>query len=241
MDRNLTAIALTSIVLLSALGVAGAGTLQSQSAGNQSATVSVSATGAVSAEPDRAVVYVAVTAEGDNASEATGDLAANVSDLRAALDDENLSVASVRTTDYSVSERRPGDGEGQGNAPTSYVARQSFAVTTTDTSEAGAVIDTAVANGATEVGGVQFALSEDRRQELRDEAIDRAVDDARSQAEALADSTGLSLGPVRSVSTGDAGGFPVGRVAAEDAGTTIDPSPVTVSATVDITYNATAD
>ncbi|MFB6140472.1 MAG: SIMPL domain-containing protein [Halosimplex sp.] len=239
MERKLTAIAVTSVVLLSVLGVAGAGTLGSQSAGNETATVSVSATGTVTAEPDRAVVYVAATAEGENASAATSDLASNVSDLRAALDDENLSVESVETTGYSVYRERPGEGQGQGSAPTTYVARQSFAVTTTDVSGAGAVIDTAVANGATEVGGVQFTLSEDRRQELRTEAIGAAVDDARVQAEAVADSTGLTLGSVRSVSTGQEVGFFGERVAAAD-GTTIDASPVSVSATVDITYNATA-
>ncbi|WP_123535005.1 SIMPL domain-containing protein [Halosimplex salinum] len=240
MESKLTAVLLTSVVLLSTLGVAGAGALQSQSAGNQSATVSVSATGTVTAEPDQAVVHVAVTAEGENASDATEDLASNVSDLRAALDDENLSVTSVRTTDYSVSQEQPGEGQGQGNAPTTYVARQSFAVTTSDTSEAGAVIDAAVANGATEVGGVTFTLSEDRRQDLRTDAIDEAVDDARVQAEAVADSTGLSLGSVDSVSTGDHVGFVGDRVGAEE-GTTIDASPVTVSASVTITYNATAD
>ncbi|WP_459193340.1 SIMPL domain-containing protein [Halosimplex sp. J119] len=234
MERKLTAVALTGVVLLSIVGVGAAGALAgSQAAGNDASTVTVSASGSVSAEPDRAVVNVAATAEGETASAATEALATNVSTLRDALNSENLSVESVRTTDYAVYQQ-------EDNGTTTYVARQSFAATTTDTSEAGALIDAAVANGATEINGVTFTLSDDRRQALRSEAIDDAVTDARAQAEAVADSTGLSLGGVSAVSTGESGGgFDTARIGA-DEGTTIDASPVTVSATVEITYNATA-
>ncbi|WP_415379737.1 SIMPL domain-containing protein [Halosimplex sp. TS25] len=235
MDGKLSAVALTGIVLLSVVGIGGAAALAdgTQAAGNDSAEVSVSASGSVSAEPDRAVVSVAATAEGETASAATDRLANSSSTLRDALGDENLSVESVRTTGYTVYQQET-------NGTTTYVARQSFAATTSNTSEAGALIDAAVANGATEINGVTFTLSDDRRQDLRADAIDAAVDDARGQGEAVAESTGLTLGSVRSVSTGEGGGFLGERVGA-DAETTIDASPVTVSATVDITYNATAD
>lgn len=235
MERKLSAVALTAIVLLSVVGIGGAAALTdgAQTAGNDTTEVTVSASGSVSAEPDRAVVHVAVTADGENASMATERLATNASTLRDALGDENFSVESVRTTDYTVYEQRD-------NGTTTYVARQSFAATTTNTSEAGALIDAAVANGASEINGVTFTLSEDRRQDLRADAIDEAVADAESQAEAVADSTGLTLGSVSSVSTGEGGGFLGERVAAAE-GTTIDASPVTVSATVEITYDATAD
>ncbi|MFC7140716.1 SIMPL domain-containing protein [Halosimplex aquaticum] len=235
MDGKLAAVALTGIVLLSAVGVGGVGALAdgAQASGNDTSTVTVSASGSVSAEPDRAVVYVAVTAQAPNASAATERLAANASTLRDAFGGGNYSVESVQTTGYTVYEQRD-------NGTTTYVAQQSFAVTTTNTSAAGALIDAAVANGATEIGGVSFTLSEERRQDLRSDAIDAAVDDARSQAEAVADSTGLTLGSVSSVSTGDGGDFVAQRVGA-DAETSIDASPVTVSATVEITYNATAN
>ncbi|WP_436908446.1 SIMPL domain-containing protein [Halosimplex marinum] len=232
MNRKLAALALTGVVLLSTVGLGSAALLGSGQAGNQASTVTVSATGTATAEPDRAVVDLAATAEADNATAATERLAENVSTLRDALTDGNLSVESVDTTSYSVFQRTD-------NGTTTYVARQSFAVTTTNTSEAGAVIDTAVASGATEISGVAFAISDERRQDLRADAIDEAVDDARAQAEAVADSTGLTLGEVRSVSTGDGSGFLVERTA--DAGTTVEPSPVSVSATVEITYDATAD
>jgi len=60
------------------------------------------------------------------------------------------------------------------------------------------------------------------------------VTDARAQAEALADSADLALGEIQSVSTG--GGFD-GPVRLAEA-TDIDVSPVSVSASVQVTYNA---
>lgn len=261
MNLKLTAVTLASVVVLSVIGAAGAGALgavdaqagnDAQTGDDASATVSASATGEVSAEPDRAIVHVAVTATGENASVATERLAENVSTLRDTLDDDNLSVVNVETTGYHVgpqedrrderAERGEERGADQADNRT-YVARQSFAVTTDDVEGAGPIIDAAVNGGANEIHGVQFTLSEERRQELRADAIDNAVTDARAQAEAAASSTGLTLGAVDSV-TVNAGPSPFLFETVESdvgGGTNIDPSPVTVSASVDVTYNATND
>lgn len=231
MDRKLTAVAMATVVLASAFGLTGVGAAGADAAANHTAgdaTVSVSATGSASAEPDRAVVALSTSATAATASEATDRLAANVTALRDALDDENLSVESVRTTSFTVYSRENEDGA------TVYVARQSFDVTTTDPALAGDVVDAAVDAGPTEVGNVRFALSEERQRDVRTEAIDAAVTDARVQAEALADSADLTLGEVRSISTG--GGF-AGPVRLAE-GTDIDVGPVTVTASVQVTYNA---
>lgn len=230
MDQKLTAVVLSTILLTSGLGLVGGGVAQTGNAPTQAgadATVSVSATGTATAEPDRAVVSLATSATAPTAGAATDRLAANVSALRDALDDPNLSVESVRTTGFQVFSQRE-------NGSTVYVARQSFAVTTTDPDAAGDVVDAAVAVGPTEIDGVAFALSDERRRDVRAEAIDAAVTDARAQAEAVADSAGLTLGEIRSTST--SGGFdaPVRLAEATD----IDVSPVSVSASVQVTYNA---
>lgn len=250
MERKLTAVVLASVVLAGALGATGVGAFGNASAqaGNDGvqtddgATITSSATGEVTAEPDRAVVSLTVIATGENASQAADRLAENASELRATLDDESLPVVSVQSTGYSVGpvDRGEGGGQGQGEGPPDerYEARQTFAVTTDEVTAAGEIIDAAVDGGADEVRGVRFALSDDRRQELRAEAIDAAVGDARSQAEAAASSTGLSITGVDAVSVDAGVGGPVAFESA-DAGTRVDPSPVTVSASVQVTYNAT--
>jgi uncharacterized protein YggE len=244
MPRELSAIALGALLVLSVLTVGGTA-VQSQAiqaAGNHTAnaTISVSGSGAVTTEPDQAVVFVAVSARADTAADATSQLATNVSTLRSALEDAGLDADDVQTTDFQVFEtqRDPGAERRGGNA-TVFVARQGFELTVDDPDDAGRIVDVAVGNGTDTVRGVTFTLSEDRRQELRATAIDRAVGDARDQADALADSTGLTIQNVKSVSTSDARVFAAERAVADSgAGTDIDSGPVTVTVTVDVTYRA---
>lgn len=234
-DHKLATVLLAGLLVAVLAGVGATTGLESrqEAAGNQTtATVTVSGVGEASAEPDRALVFVAATATGDSSSAAAARLAANTSDLRAALEDDDR-VERVRTTGYQLFQQRE-------NGTTTYVARQSFEVEVADTGAAGEVVDLAVGAGATEIEGVAFALSRERKRELRATAIDRAVADARADAEAVAASADLSLGGIRAVSTVDRGVGPV-RETAADEGTVVDPGPVTVTAGVEITYNATAD
>jgi uncharacterized protein YggE len=200
-------------------------------ASNETTTVSVSGTGEAVAEPDRALLSLSVTARGDTSAEATDRLAENVSTLRSTLDGAPA-VETVRTVDFRVSEVR-------GNGTTRFVARQAFEATVTDVDAVGDVIDAAVGTRPTAVDGVAFELSAERERSVRATAIDRAVADADADATAVANSTGLALDGLRSVSV-DGGG---GGVFLEDrsAGTVIDPGPVTVRVTVRATYDATAD
>lgn len=233
MDRKFTAIALAAVF---AVSVAGAGVVvadqgATQAAGNETATITTTGTGEASAQPDTARVTVAVTATADSAANATDRLSENATQLREAFGDDDR-VESLRTTGFQVYQT-------ERNGSTVYQAQQSFELTVPNTSDAGGVVDAAVDNGATEVYGVAFTLSEERRQELRSEAIDAAVSDAESQAQAAASSTGLSLAGEQSV-TVERGGFgPVAEADAGGGGTVIDPGPVSVSTSVTVTYNAT--
>jgi uncharacterized protein len=79
-----------------------------------------------------------------------------------------------------------------------YRVTNTVDVTIHDMSKIGPVLDTAVAAGANNVWGINFAL--DNTDALGAQAREKAVADARSRAEALAKLQGLMLGPVVSVS-----------------------------------------
>jgi hypothetical protein len=259
MTRTLTVLALTVLLVAGLGGVAATATIGPQqidgnvtatatvTVGNDSvadesvaddgngaddangATVSVSGAGEVSAEPDRALVFVAVTATGNSSAAAAATLSTGVATLREEVNDSDV-VDGVRTTDFQLFERRENGSE-------AFVARQSFEIGVNDTNAVGEVIDRAVASGATEVSGVSFTLSDERRGDLRASAIDRAVDDARQQATAVAGSADLELGSIRTASV-DGGGLAPTRQVAVAEGTVIDVSPVTVTASVQLTYDA---
>jgi uncharacterized protein YggE len=207
-------------------------------------TVGVSATGTVSAAPDEAVVRVAVVRTAASADAARGGLAEDVAALREALREAGVPDDAVETTSFGVfplyDRDRPRDGTGP-REPTGYRATHSLAVTV-PVDDAGAAVDTAVGAGADEVYGVAFTLSDERRADLRSQAVERAVAAARADADAAAGAAGLSVDAVRTVTVEDGGSVSpfVARAEADTAGaaTTFDPSPVTVQASVRVTYAA---
>ena len=106
-------------------------------------------------------------------------------DLRTSL----VSLDAVR--DYS-SERGP--------RVTGYQLSNAVEATVRTIDAAGALIDAALAAGATSMDGLSFRLADPR--EALAEARRRAVADARMRAETLAAEAGVKLGPVVAISEG---------------------------------------
>lgn len=208
--------------------------------GDGGRTVTVSASGTVEASPDRAVIEVAVTATADDVSTARRRLAENVSSMRAGLADAGIESSAITTRFFDISRDRRRERPGEPR----YRARHAFVVTVEDPDRVGEVIVAAVENGATEVDRVQFTLTKETRRELRREAIADAMANARSQADTMAESAGLRITRVDTVSNREVGVDPFRREVAlaggGDAGTSISGGPVTVTAQVQVAYNATA-
>ena len=234
------AVALGLLVLLAGcLGPLQTTPATTDSTATDGTTISATGTGSMSTDADLAVVSVAVVATADSADAARGQVAADVERMRAALRDAGVPDDAVETTSFSVSpdyDFRDGERTDRG-----FRAVHSFRIET-DPARAGEVVDVAVGNGATEVYGVSFTLTEETRASLRAQAVERAVTAARADADAMAGAAGISVTSVETMST--SGGFsPVERAdLAESAGdgarTTFEPGPVTVSVTVDVTYRA---
>ena len=200
-------------------------------------TISATGTGSVTTDADLAVVSVAVVATADSADAARGQVAADVQRMRTALRDAGVPDDAVSTASFSVF---PDYRNGDDPADRGFRAVHSFRIEI-DPARAGEVVDVAVANGASEVQGVVFTLTDETRASLRAQAIERAVTAARADADAMAGSVDHSITGVETMST--TGGFaPVERFAAESAAdgarTTFEPGPVSVSVTVDVTYRA---
>lgn len=205
-------------------------------------TISVSATGDAQAEPDVAVLHLESAATASEPRNASDRLAANVSRLRAALLEANVSEDRIRTTAYDLYDESDRGGPERDVNESRYVARQTIAVDVSNTSRVGTLVDVAVANGATGVNGVEFTLSEESQSELRNQALEEAMGSARTQAEALAATESIEITGVESISTDSDGPRPFAQdelAAATEADTQIDSGPVTVRATVHVTYNAT--
>jgi len=203
-------------------------------------TISVGATGEATADPDRAVATVGVEATATDAETARQRVAENVSTLRAALAEAGIDDDQITTNHYAI--RQDHESKRSESTPTQYEAVHSFEVQIEDVDAVGSVIETAVDNGATNVGRVEFTLSQETRSDLREEALAAAMDSARSDAEALASNANLSVAGVESVSTSNGHVRPYraeAALAADGAATSIESGPVSVRAQVQVTYEAT--
>lgn len=206
-------------------------------------TVSVAATGEAAAAPDRAVLHLSVQASAESAGDARSRVAENVSALRSALIDAGVDETDITTERYNLREVRSRNKAGEPGL-TEYRAVHALTVETGDVDRVGTLVETAVRNGATDLRGVEFTLSEQTESTLREEALNAAMDNAREDADVLATNADLEIGGVRSVSTGDVHVRPYrteAALAASGAGaatTDVESGPVTVTARVQVTYDA---
>jgi uncharacterized protein YggE len=203
-------------------------------------TITVSATGDVETSADEALVRVAVVSTSQNVSVARETVAENASSMRDALAELGVADDQIRTDSYDIYRDRYGYEGDREEAP--YRAVQSFTITLSNTSLAGPVVDAAVNGGASEVRGVQFTLAEETRDDLREQALREAMNRSRAEADVIANSSGLVVTGVRTASTTnvDRTAVTYDTAAAEAGGTQISSGPVTVSASIEVTYNATA-
>lgn len=232
-------VALAALVLLAGCLAPLQATESSTTSTADVPTISVSGTGTTTAAPDLAVVFVSVTATADTADPARQQVANDVQRMRTALREAGVPDDAVTTTSFHISPRY--DYREREQTLLGYEAAHSFRIEVAP-DRAGAVVDAAVGNGADRVDGVQFTLTDETRESLRSEALTRAMDAARADADTVAAAAGMEVTGVQTASTG--GVFvPYADVRfAEDAqsgaATVFEPGPVTVTATVSVTYTA---
>lgn len=228
-----------------AAGEPNADAARAQVADDNGRTVTVGASGSVEAEPDRAVIEVAATATGDDVSTVRRQLAENATAMREALNEAGIDNGSISTQHYDISRDRHRE---RGRDEPKFRARHSFTVTVENPDRVGEVIVVAVENGASEVDRVRFTLTKETRRDLREEALADAMSNARTQADTIAANSQLRIAGVDTVSTAEVDVQPFDRrevalAAAGDGGggTSISSGPVTVTAKVQVVYDAESE
>jgi uncharacterized protein YggE len=192
MRRSLSTVHFAALVLMLAFATQasaqGAGT-QATAGAQQSrglTRVIVSGDAVVQAQPDTAVLTLAVVTQNASASEAQAENASRSEAVVRAVRAAAGTGAEVKTSGYSL---QPQFVYKEGAAPTitGYVARNAVTVTMSELTRVGRVIDAASAAGANSVDGLAFTLRRDepaQRQALGD-ATREAISKARLIAETL--------------------------------------------------------
>jgi uncharacterized protein YggE len=162
--------------------------------------LTVQGVGQVTAVPDVARLSIGVAREAETAGEAL----AAVSDATAAILTRvaraGVAERDVQTGELSVQPRRSSRQDDAPPGIEGYVARNVLTLSIRDLDGLGPLIDASVAEGANQMSGLSFGLADPS--DARDEARRRAVRDAMDRAAVLAETAGLALGDVVSLTEG---------------------------------------
>lgn len=175
---------------------------------NELTRVVVTGDALVQAQPDTAIVQIAVVTQNASASEAQAENASKSEAVVRAVKAAAGAGAEVKTSGYSL---QPQYDYRDASAPriTGYIARNSVLVTMGELQKVGAVIDAATRAGANNIDSLSFTLRRD--DEARGQALTNATREAVSKARLVAAALGGRL---------------VRVVEVQEAGTTRPPVPV---------------
>jgi uncharacterized protein len=231
-------LACQTVLSVAALAAVSAPTLAAQ---NVVPNLTVTGSGTVSRDPDRATLLLSIITNDDSATNATSQNNRIYNAVTGKLHGLGIAQSSISTSRYDVSfVPKPSAGENYKPPRTGFIVTRSLSITIDNLSSVGSTIDAAVGAGVTQIDGVAFGLRDDRNAHAA--ALAAAVHDANAQAAAIAQAAHLRLGAIRRIATGEAPQIGPVRLqalalkAAPAVPTEIAPSQVNVHATVTITY-----
>ena len=226
--RRLTVVLAGVAVIAAVATVAASG--GSSAAATAAATLTVTGNDSVSYTPDIATLSFGASSERKTAIAATAANATVTNALLAAL--QRAGAERVSTDQLGV-----GPVYSTGGTDIVGFEATNSVQGSTSVDRIGALMDTAVAAGATQIGGPTFSSSKDQSALYRT-ALRAAIAQARAQAQVLADDAGVTLGPLISINPGSSPPAVTGVAAAAPppASTPVIPPTQTVSASVTLVF-----
>jgi uncharacterized protein YggE len=159
--------------------------------------ISVTGEATLSVAPDQAQIDSGVTTEAKTAREASDANNAAMGKVLLALKGAGIEEKDFQTSRLSLQPQSAPNRSGPA-VIVSYRASNHVTIRLRDVTKVASVIDTLVAAGANDIGGINFTVSQASK--LLDDAREQAVADARRKAEIYAKAAGVTLGAPLSIS-----------------------------------------
>lgn len=160
-------------------------------------TISVSATGTVTAEPDIVRIQAGITTEAETAKAALKDNNAVMRQLFDALSGAGIDGKDIQTSNFNVAPRYDHSKRGGSPRITGYQVTNQVSIKLREVNRSGEILDMLVQHGANQMSGISFEVS--KADALKDEARVEAIKSARRKAELLASAADAKLGPVMAI------------------------------------------
>jgi uncharacterized protein YggE len=198
-------------------------------------SISVSGEATISATPDQAEIEAGTTTDAKTARDAADANNTAMAKVLSALKTAGIDAKDIQTSRLSLQPQYAPNHNPP--AVTGYRASNQVMVRLHDIAKVGNTIDTLVSAGATDIGGINFTVS--NASKLLDDARTQAIADARRKAEIYAKAAGVTLGPPISILEGGAAPVPMFRAkmaAAPMAATPVAPGQETLSVSVNVSW-----
>jgi uncharacterized protein YggE len=235
MSRTRLALALLAVAALVAV-LAATRTQSARSDTPAAHQITVQGTGTVTAVPDTVAFNFGVQSQAKTASAALDANAAAADKVIAALKAAGIADKDIQTQQVSLSQQLSDDGQ----TVLGYLAGSTVSATLPSIDKAGAIVDSAVAAGASSIDGPYLTLSNE--QALEHKALADAVGDAKARAQALADAAGVTLGAIVDITESGASSPVAYAAKTADAAATptpIQPGTQDVQESVSVTFATT--
>jgi uncharacterized protein YggE len=167
----------------------------------QARTIAVTGEGEVKAAPDQASLSAGVVTQARTAADALAANSRTMNAVFATLKRLGLPDKSIQTSDFSVSPQYPPDRSDETGKIIGY--RVSNEVTATvEIAKLGPALDALVSAGSNSLGNIAFTIRDPKP--LLAQARAGAVADAIVRAQTYAKAAGVALGPILTISEGEA-------------------------------------
>jgi len=166
-------------------------------------TITVVGQGSVRMSPDIAQISIGMETSAETVGEAVAENEAQMEEILAALTAAGIDEKDIQTMNYSIQldrypETLPRVESSSAEPAPVYRVSNMVTVTVRDLESVGDVLDAVIEAGANNIWGISFTLDDPTT--AQSEARSKAIEDAQARAEALADLSGVALGPVMSIS-----------------------------------------
>jgi len=159
--------------------------------------IATSGSGTATAAPDSVKITLTFSHRAAQAGAAKQVVDAGVNRYLDTLQRFNIGPKDVEASGIDVGEEP--DDDSPRRKPAQFMAERSVTVVLGDLARLNELLDAGLADGATDIGSVQFQLRDPAP--LREQAKRSAVDNAREEAASNAAAFGASLGPVYSINS----------------------------------------
>ncbi len=169
----------------------------SQTVTNKQNTFDVTGDGEVTTAPDRAKISAGVQVNDSTVAAVQDKGNKIITQVTADLVKLGVDKADIKTSGYSLYPNY--DYRSNPQKIIGYNLNISLLITIKDFNKINDVIDTATRDGANQVGGVSFTLSDDKRRQIEDQVRELAIQRAKEKATSLSRIAGIRLGKIINV------------------------------------------